>query len=329
MKNFIIIMVMISTIMGTSAQENLSVDINKIKLNHVIDKKYDKRKQLIINIYNDLFAPDNEDRHLTNSIEVGYISDKLPKFLEWYESSSADEYYSATLSQEIYTPQDIEDFELIEDDRPYAGWSYLRFSVAKKENGDIEITTLDFGMIGEYSLAEHVQIEYHKLIDARDPNGWEHQLENELGVNFSHYRARNFRVDYEVLSADITPFIGGSIGNVNTSVSSGFVARFGHNLPKNSLIPYNLTKGTELTLYASASIVGSRVYRDIFLDGNTFEDSHRVAKEPYVGRASFGVTLGYANFELAYTYRITSKQFIKQYSHDQGGTISLRYSQQF
>src|SRR3546814_5793466 len=85
-------------------------------------------------------------------------------------------------------------------------------------------TTLFRSVVGPWSLADKTQIEYHKLIDVQVPEGWENQLENEPGVVL--YYERKWRNIWDVdfgdlamlnnLGVDLTPHIGGALGNVYT-----------------------------------------------------------------------------------------------------------------
>jgi hypothetical protein len=54
---------------------------------------------------------------------------------------------------------------------------------------------------------------------------------------------------------------------------------------------------------------GSVVARDIFLDRNTFRDSHSVEKEPFVYYYGFGFTLRYKNFIFDFIEINNSKKF--------------------
>ncbi len=292
--------------------------------------KREKDKQLIIGIMNDSLTPNMTDRHLTNELKIGYMSEKLPSFFDWYTDEYSENYYIVTLTQQIYTPEDIENPDLIEDDRPYAGWAHLTFAVAKKAGSNLEMTVLDFGVIGAYSFAEETQIFVHELIGSDDPNGWSHQLNNEVGINLTHARAKNFRVENERFAADITPYVIGSIGNVNTSVTAGVMARFGMNVPDDNLLGFESEREEDKTrLYGFATVNSSYVFRDIFLDGNTFSDSHSVEKYNVVGRAAVGVAYKYGNFEFSYSYGITSKQFKKQDGADFGGQFYINYKKRF
>ena len=81
--------------------------------------------------------------------------------------------------------------------------------------------------------------------------------------------------------------------------------------------------------YLFTHINGRYVLRDIFLDGNTFEDSHSVDKKNFVASSTAGLILEFRNFELGYTYTVTSEQFEGQDGPDVRGLIVFAYKSSF
>jgi hypothetical protein len=67
------------------------------------------------------------------------------------------------------------------------------------------------------------------------------------------------------------------------------------------------------------------VARNIFLDGNTFEDSPHVTKNPLVGDLQLGVAMTISGARLAYTHVFRTKEFEGQKGGDlsQYGALSL------
>ena len=237
-------------------QVSFAESLYELPLNiHSEEGQPEVKTRFLFEVMNDFLTTDMTDRYFTSGIRVGQISNKLPRFLEWYSSEDLkDDYYVVTLTQEIYTPEDIEETELIENDRPYAGWTYVTFAIGKRDHNTLGLTVLDIGALGEGSQAEKTQIGFHKATGSTIPSGWEHQLGSELGVMLKHIRAKNFRVEKESFSADLSVFAGGAIGNVRTSLDAGLNVRFGYNVPNSIMIGHEYEKQKEFSLYAHMGV---------------------------------------------------------------------------
>ena len=66
---------------------------------------------------------------------------------------------------------------------------------------------------------------------------------------------------------------------------------------------------------------GRWVWRNFFLDGNTFKDSPRVAKEPLVGEARVGVTLVLKRIEVTGALTWRTLEFETQKEADAFGSV--------
>ena len=146
----------------------------------------DFNKKLIIVVANDAISANLSDRHLSSQLRIGAIVNSVPEPLQKYISEK--NYLVMTLTHEVYTPEDIESFELIEDDRPYAGWLYLTLGKINQEKDQLKITTIDLGIVGPSSGAKDLQENFHSAIESSNPNGWQHQLQDELSINIHHDR---------------------------------------------------------------------------------------------------------------------------------------------
>lgn len=298
---------------------------------------------------NDLLA--GTDRHYTNGIRFSYVSpsvrDQLPwaaDALEWLYpfDRRANARFGVALGQSIFTPGDIATPALIVDDRPYAGWLYLGFSLHAEAAQPLWGTDVDFldtlqlnvGVVGPWSLAEQTQTFVHDLINVQEPEGWDNQLGNEPGVALILERKwRTPPLTFAGLEADALPSVTASLGNVQTSAGVAAMVRLGDNLdvdygPPN--ISSNLT-GREffervqggLAWYVFAGASGRAVAHNIFLDGNTFQSSHSVDKKYVVGDLQAGAAVIFDNWRLAFTYLLRSKEFDGQDEPDRFGALSL------
>lgn len=72
-----------------------------------------------------------------------------------------------------------------------------------------------------------------------------------------------------------------------------------------------------------AQVEGRAVAYNVFLDGNTFEDSHNVDKEPFVADFSAGISLIYKAFKLTYTHVYRTEEFTEQDGGQVFGSVAL------
>ena len=208
------------------------------------------------------------------------------------------------IGQVIQTPDDLSRSDLIEDDVPYAGALTLQgtwYAFNDDEFRGFEITS---GVVGPPSLAEQTQKTVHKLIGSTDPKGWNNQLDTEPVINLNYMRKKKIWRWGNPAGLSFDTAINGNVGlgNLFTQASTTLEMRFGHNMPrgfvyipdpigfsmhyKASLKPANPQAAS---FYATLVLRGSAFAHNIFLDGNTFRDSHSVDKEPLVGQVIPGL----------------------------------------
>ena len=303
-----------------------------------------------IQFENDFFGG-GSDRHFTHGTRLAcltppikWITDAADK-LPWFSSEKAlnnpkdalKARASVSIGQNIYTPEDISDPELITDDRPYAGWLYLGFGlVANQGSKRYDKLELEIGMIGPYSFAEEVQTFWHSLFDLKVPEGWDNQLDSEPGAVLYYEQARRFGRKKLLfgLESDVIPHVGGSLGNVFTHVAAGFTLRLGSNLVDDFGPPrirpslpgggyFRLNKS--FNFYIFSGVEGRAVLRNIFLDGNTFSNSHSVDKMLFVGDLQVGLAVQLNRFRFTYTQIYRTKEFEGQDRSDVFGSLSLSY----
>jgi lipid A 3-O-deacylase len=285
---------------------------------------------------NDVFA--FTDRYYTHGMKLSWTSpDRLSSLFD----STAQRAFSVSIGQSIYTPADIEREELIENDRPYAGFTY--FSLAFHRKKDRCLDTLEFvlGIVGPHSYAEQIQRFVHGLIEADDPKGWDNQLSDEIVFSVVFDRKWRLRLGSEDknFAPDMIVHLGGSLGNLMTAAVTGFQFRIGWNLPEDfgsflirpggegstffndrSVSPANPRR---FGIHSYIYVAGHAVFRNIFLDGNTFRESHRVDKHPFVADIIAGVALTFKLFKFSYAYVCRTRQFKTQPKPHIFGTVNI------
>jgi len=291
---------------------------------------------------------DDVDNYYTQGARFSYLSSKEPpqwslkaaSYLPFF-SQEGKVRASYALGQSIFTPDDLAVETLIEDDRPYAGWLYAGLGlVSDSRSGSSSFKRvrdsleLNIGMVGPASLAEQIQTSAHKVRGATEPRGWDNQLKNEPGIMLIYDRQWQGRYDInsDSLGIDLTPHIGGALGNVMTYAATGFTIRFGRHLVSDYGVPLvrpsspgsvYFTRSPGFGWYLFTGLEGRAVLQNIFLDGNTFTDSHSVDKESLVGDFQAGLVLTWKDYRLSFTSLHRTHEFEGQESSTKYGSISL------
>lgn len=248
-----------------------------------------------------------------------------------------------SMGQSIYTPQDTQKTEVIEDDRPYAAYLYLGMGLHAYRGPHLTLLELDLGVVGPLAMGEELQNGFHHLIDNGPAKGWDNQLNNEPAVELiyeSKWRVLSLRA-HNGWGVDLIPHVGGRLGNVAIEANTGAEFRFGWHLldrfgscPIHTGCDSNHMTSDPPDFGGARSIFGvnlffglqgSLVLHDIFLDGNTFSYSHSVDRKPLVAEAMTGIALHYKRFRLIYSYVWNSKQFEEQERKPIYGSITLSF----
>lgn len=236
----------------------------------------------------------------------------------------------ATAGQLMFTPRDIEQEMLIEDDHPYAGYLYGGVYWQRANNFTMDHFQIDLGLVGPDSLAEDAQIWAHEVSDAVEPRGWDNQLKNE--VTFQTYFRKKWRLranpdpDAAGLNADLIPGVGAALGTVYIWGEAGVTARVGFNLPDDfgpgRLADMGAATGSirsgysPWSIYGFVRVAGRAVAHNMFLEGNNFHGGPGVPIENLVGELQGGVMLGYHrrtfHVDLGYSQTVVTPEFDEQ-----------------
>lgn len=299
-----------------------------------------------INFYfeNDVFF--NTDSDYTDGSRLSVLMYRPDAKGDWFsipfaERQNGANFISFSLTQKIYTPNDLSQQALIEDDRPYAGWLYFEVGQHESSETDLDSLMIQAGIIGPASGMDELQYHLHKILGSEEPKGWENQLNNEVGMQLNYQHKWRF-VPEPVwgVESSVVSYLGGEFGNVAIKANTGVLFRMGWNVPEDfgsgvidgsseNGIPVQrgvvCTDAKPWSFNFSFSAGGSVVARDIFLDGNTFSESHSVDKKYLTGFGSLGFSGRYKNFSLDYIGTINSKSFESEKSRHSVGSVIFSY----
>ncbi|NCO02841.1 MAG: lipid A deacylase LpxR family protein [Alphaproteobacteria bacterium] len=307
-------------------------------------KNSDDHNYLSFSYENDLIGG-GTDENYTSGLRITYFDTEatvpaplveLAEFIPTFDLNETTATFF-TFGQNIYTPQDITIRPLQQNDRPYAAWIYGSVGLATVTKDHIDELEFTLGVVGPEALGEQTQKLIHRHLTNSDiPKGWSHQLKFEPGAIISW--RRRWPAFYTANIGDFRlraePDVNISLGNVYTYAGTGGVITFG---PYNDRIQdtpprvrpsmpgtgFFDTPDRDFSWNLFAGLDGRAMGRNIFLDGNTFRNSHDVDKKILVGDVNAGLAISYDDYRLSYTLNYRTREFDGQDDPSIFGSISL------
>lgn len=347
-KIFLIILIIITTSLPAFSQTTQPQIVKKddeVEVKEVAKKRKNNDNKGIFSfiLENDKFT--GTDRGYTNGVRFAYTtSEENMPFLVRNAASylpllsqDGKKRIAVAAGQSLFTPSDITTNAPQTNDYPYAGWLYGSFGITSDTDKTLDSAILTLGIVGPSAMGEQTQkFVHHQVAGAKQPQGWSHQLHDEPGINFSYERKwRNiFEISPLGIQIDSIPQTGINLGNVFTNASVGTTFRIGLDLPSD-YGPPRIRPGLpgsdffipskKINGYLFCSIEGKAVARNIFLDGNTFQNSASVEKRIFVGTLQLGATVTYKDVRISYAHVFVSQEFKGQNQNPQFGAVTLSY----
>lgn len=290
------------------------------------------------------------DRNYTSGVKLTYVSpvEVMPKWVRNLDgltravTNARPSFWGVAVGQSIFTPQDISANPAPAGQHPYAGWLYAQVLIAAEENviarqpRYVDLYELELGLVGPTAQGEQAQRSIHQTLGAPDPKGWDSQLNDEFA--FAASIERRWRTEHVFdaigLEVDAAPGIGVTLGTLRTEAKVGAVFRVGQNLADDYGAPrvrpglggVGYFKATDaFSWYLFGGLDFRAVGRNLFLDGNTFTDSARVDKKPFVVDAQAGLALQTGDWRIAYTYVTRTEEFEGQGEQQDFGTVAVSW----
>lgn len=287
---------------------------------------------------------DGSDQNYTNGVRFTYFeygapppsyAYKLANLLPIFEvNHTTSVYYS--FGQNMYTPSDISLAVPPAGDRPYAAFLYGSAGLSSISENHIDSVELTAGVVGPMALGEEAQTVVHQAMGVQTPKGWDYQLHNEPGLMLSWERRWPFALDTKLGSTTLrtAPNIGATVGNIYTYATTGVTFQLTPTKYKWQSTPSRVRPAIpgngffavpdgKFAWSVFAGVQGRAMGRNIFLDGNTFQDSLSVDKKTWVGDANVGFSLTYGRTQFSYTMNWRSKEFTGQTDNTLFGAITI------
>lgn len=216
--------------------------------------------------------------------------------------------YTLEAGQQMYTPENIRAVSAIPDSNPYVGLLYTKFGKEEISLDERKWSNVLLGTVGSNSLADRTQRAFHELIDNQRPNGWEHQVDNEVVfMHQSGFESRDLLVKYKYNKIEQTSGYNLNLGTWNTSAEIFLAHHFGQGYELFSKSEQKWSWRFYNKPYAKF------VAKDMTLDGNTFHKSEvTVDRIPFVYGNRFGLILEYSGYALDLGVTTQSKIYKEQ-----------------
>jgi lipid A 3-O-deacylase len=270
---------------------------------------------------NDFFT--KSDEYYTQGITFDYVHPSIKKFfltkLLWKPFTTAAQ-YGISFNLFGYTPTSIESDSILYGDRPFdANISFKTFLVQADEVHKQQISTaFSIGIMGKAALGYDIQYNIHKWLDNPLPHGWEHEIKNDIILNY--------QVNYEkhLLGAGnnflLNTTAEARIGTLNNKLSGGFnfmAGRF-----NKRFMPVIKKAKAEYYFYGQSRV--NLIGYDASMQGGLFN-----RKSPYtiaaadINRVTFqadaGIIVNFKKLYLSYTQSFLTKEFRTGKYHRWGG----------
>ncbi|GAB5523266.1 MAG: lipid A deacylase LpxR family protein [Roseivirga sp.] len=173
-------------------------------------------QELSITTENDVYLLQNTDRYYSNGalIHFRFIPEKR-SFLGIGHKEDTKRIIELELSQKFFTPKDLTLTDIVDYDRPYAGWLYTGLTISDFPKANQALTYgAELGVVGDISGADGFQTWYHRNFGFPVPQGWDFQIRNELVFNLKASYSYQF------------PLLKNSIDLITTSsavLGTGFI----------------------------------------------------------------------------------------------------------
>lgn len=179
---------------------------------------------------NDLFQ--RQDIYYTQGVCLEIVNpvfqkNPINKLLISSAQSSTNK-YGMRIETAAFTPTSILSDSILYNDRPYSAMMALNFYQMSYFNEQkMKLTSdIQIGIIGQAALGKEIQTGIHRVTNNSLPHGWEHQIQNDVILNYA------IRLDQQLLNYRSLFSLNGlgqiNLGTYQTNVSIGLDLSFGH-----------------------------------------------------------------------------------------------------
>ncbi|MBC7874310.1 MAG: lipid A deacylase LpxR family protein [Ferruginibacter sp.] len=268
---------------------------------------------------NDFFA--NRDYYYTQGITFEYVHpsfENFPVSKLLYKSKNSTTQYGITFNLFGYTPTSIKTDAILYGDRPFEGSLSLKIFANSLNTSRREriASALSAGIIGPAALGKEIQTNIHRWTGNLSPKGWQHQVRNDLLLNYQLNVEKNWLVTGNFILNGTAELRAGTLHN---RIGGGINFMAGH---FNNPFKEKDDKKVSFYFYGQGRI--NLIGYDATMQGGLFNH-----KSPYIipagdisritVQADAGLVLHFKKLYLGYSQSFLTKEFRTGINHRWGG----------
>ncbi len=224
-----------------------------------------------------------------------------------------------------FTPTSLYHSEILYGDRPFAACILLKvFSISTDADHKLRLSAaISTGMIGPVALGHQIQQTIHSWINGVNPQGWNHQIRNDIIINYQLALDKELFTHQNLFSVYANS--KAQIGTLNDNVQVGFTMMAGKHIS-----PFQtIQQSNNFQLYFYTQPLMNLVMYDASLQGGLFNHTsdytitaNQLSRITF--QENFGAVFTYKKIFLEYNQSILSKEFSTGLYHRWGG-VTLGY----
>ena len=270
---------------------------------------------------NDFFSA--QDYYYTQGINLQYvhpiIKDNPINFL-LIKSGNGNKIYGLSIEHNVFTPSSIRHEEVLLNDHPFSAFMLLKSFVRSKneKTGDVLSSAFSIGFIGPAAYGKEMQTSIHRWLKNLLPLGWDHQIQNDLILNYQ------FSYEKMFVRAPGTFHLAGiatlNAGTLLDDISAGLQFRVGKFYESSD-------KKSAFYIYGRSQVYSN--FYDATLNGGVFNNSNEYVLSPdeinrFTVQHTIGINIKLRKIALEYFQSFVTKEFNLGMNHRYGG-ISIGY----
>jgi lipid A 3-O-deacylase len=287
----------------------------------------DAEKYIRLHYDNDYFT--KSDEYYSQGIGLEWVTPGLKKFpisrLLW-QPLAVEARFGLMLHSFGYTPTTISRDEILYGDRPFSASINLKtFSVQTDPVRHQQFTAaFTIGVIGPLAMGKEMQTGIHRALNNKIPQGWQHQIHNDIILNYQLNYEKQLLAIPNTFSLNSTSEI--RLGTLNTKLNTGL--NFMTGWFNDRYTPVG-SKKRKFEVYVFGQGRVNLVGYDASLQGGFFNKNspYTISRHdisPVVFQADGGVVMNFRSVYLSYTQSFLTREFKTGKTHRWGG-VSLGF----